>query len=563
MSPPRRSRALTLTFLAVILLAVACAKKLSELEPYPCANDGSCPDGRACTPDMVCAPAKIDSICRAGETDCTTAAAGGRCALGVCGEPCDGTRLTCPEGRVCTVAMGAGGEGACVKPCEDAAGCPPHLTCRQLDVRDGKVVRACLSPTEKSSLGGTCKTKSDCTGQGSALECFAGVCSLPCKSQDECAPEFLCPSGGGGCLRDCTTDTAACDADQSCKPIWTAGRRGCTGKDADVPACDSVKGLAVCEGVCGQSVNSTVECSSARCPTGATCSSDPVCACDSAKACGPNGQKCTSASPCPGQWWCEPSLTNVGCNDDVTRIVAGCICKDGRRLVSPCVATKTCEARCRDECSIVAQDCSDPARSKCTSVIDAAEEHDKCVPMPATPKSEGEACTRSSSEATGWDDCGKGLFCSVSSAEPGKASEYRCRRFCLPQAPGCPDGQICALSRNTIDVLSELALCRPRCTFPDGTECGPGARCYSNGACFADLGGSKDLDAFCRDESECRSPLVCDSYRNRCVPSCEAGRSCPPGYTCRQGLGGEVTDAGGIDGGASSTSLPLCVKNGS
>lgn len=61
-------------FLTLLFLSLACAKKLSELEPYPCANDGSsCAgttvpsgDGGTVTVDAGTTPSGV-FLCQRGE----------------------------------------------------------------------------------------------------------------------------------------------------------------------------------------------------------------------------------------------------------------------------------------------------------------------------------------------------------------------------------------------------------------------------------------------------------------------------------------------------------------
>lgn len=330
--------------------------------------------------------------------------------------------------------------------------------------------------------------------------------------------------------------------------------RGCTGKDSAVPACDSVKPLLACSGMCGQSANSTVQCSSGTCPAGSTCGAKGSCDCAGAKRCGPNGAACTTSTCSSGEWWCEPSLANIGCNDRTANVMRGCICKDGRRLVSICGSSVSCETRCQDECDVVAQDCKDPSKPKCASAGDNSFEHDQCVPLPAAPKQENELCTR----ANFIDDCDKGLYCARVRAEPGKSPETRCRRYCIPGGT-CPTGQVCILSRATIDETSDLPVCRDRCTFPEGTECGPGARCTSLGGCVG-FDGTNELDTFCRVETDCRKPLVCDFVTNRCVPTCAPPlRDCPAGYTCP---GASDAGAPASDAGLETAAVKFCVKDG-
>lgn len=545
--------------------AAGCAKTLDELEPYPCASDGSCPDGRTCNAAMLCTKAHVDSLCKAGQTDCSTAAPGATCTLGVCGQLCDGNRITCPNDRVCTVARGAGGSGACLKGCAEDADCPEQLVCRRLDVRDGEVVKACISPTSASVIGAHCTADEDCTRQGASLVCFANVCTQRCKSSADCGEGSVCPAGGGGCLQDCSSDAQVCENDQECVPVWAGSERGCVGKGQSLPACGSVKPLFLCNGLCGTSRNDVVcaNDSAATCPADATCVEGGKCRCPSARACSEDrltaGRKCTEQAPCLDEpWWCEPSLTNVGCDTDVSRMMAYCNCRDGRMLLSMCGSQGTCEARCQDECDVVRQDCLDPRTPKCAVVSLANGTFNRCVALAKQPRQEHESCHRDDPQKPGLDDCDRGLFCSLVRDVPGKPQELECRRQC-DEARACGPDEVCASGLDSVSPNLNDSLCRPRCTFPNDDECGSGARCTLGGACIADSGIGK-LDDVCFAASGCAPPYVCELVTSRCLPVCQGPeKSCPAGYECRVPGTDDELGAGGA-GAEPASSSRLCFK---
>lgn len=537
-------RFLSLLLVGLAFMALACAKKLSDLQPYPCATDSSCPDGLACGPESTCVTATIDAVCRAGETDCTAATPGGRCALGACGQPCDGNRQECPAGRVCSVSPGAGGAGGCLRGCSSDGDCPPSLRCRVLDSREGKNILACLGPTAVSSIGGSCEDTPDCTAQGASLECINGVCTRRCSTTSECGAGYLCPPGGGGCLRDCST-SVTCEADQVCKPLWTGGQRACMSPTAQVSACDRVEVIDNCTGLCGNPLDQ-VNCSNgvSTCPSEATCGTGNRCTCPGGIAYHCDGKPCSTENPCnDGNAWCVPNQA-PSCSSGIGKVQARCKCKDGRSLATDCGSTSSCEARCQDECDLVKQDCLDPARQKCANITEGETQYHRCVALATQPKKEGEACSREAGTEAGSDECAKGLFCSL----VRYGGETVCRRFCEPgvTGAGCKATDIC-VSFFPSNTEGDAGLCRPRCTMPNGPECGPNAKCI-NGGCYA-FNGTGALGAACYLDVACQVGMAC--LRNRCVPYCNSNNPCPAGYRC--GLTAPQPDAG-------DAKFGLCVK---
>ena len=181
------------------------------------------------------------------------------------------------------------------------------------------------------------------------------------------------------------------------------------------------------------------------------------------------------------------------------------------------------------------------------------------MPLAASLKKEGELCARPTNGSPGLDDCDKGLFCSLVRAETGKNPELRCRRHCegLLDA-ACSPGEVCVPSATVVGPQNNSALCRPRCTFPAGPECGPGARCsFVGNGCIATVGlpgfspGYGAINEECLSEGDCQTGLACDG--NRCVPTCDPpNRTCPEGYRCSIDEDAGVPDAGG--------SSALCLK---
>ncbi|MHB8874294.1 MAG: hypothetical protein ACYC8T_11455 [Myxococcaceae bacterium] len=206
--------------LALLSALAGCAKDLSELAPYPCALDQTCPLGLVCVPGVGCTAAKLDGLCSA-ETDCTQA--GGACRLGICAPSCE---PACPEGRVCAKA----GEGeACAVECGDGGACPAGLECKDLwyggrrgCLRPELTPSACLAtvPQPKPQCakesfnvpcggGKFCAANSTCLSNGTSCECNSGYLSWSCANDQRCSASNKCTYPNWWCLPEGLTSTCA------------------------------------------------------------------------------------------------------------------------------------------------------------------------------------------------------------------------------------------------------------------------------------------------------------------------------------------------------------------
>jgi hypothetical protein len=89
---------LSFAVVLVALVAVACAKDLSSLEPFPCALDGTCPGGFVCNQALApseCVPVSASQHCQLN-SECTSPLV---CTAGACRTPC-ATNSDCADAEV-------------------------------------------------------------------------------------------------------------------------------------------------------------------------------------------------------------------------------------------------------------------------------------------------------------------------------------------------------------------------------------------------------------------------------------------------------------------------------
>jgi hypothetical protein len=198
-------------FLTVLGVAAAsaCSQTLSELAPFPCAQDNSCPAGLTCVAGVGCTTGVLyDQACGDGGSPC----AEGKCVAGLCLPSCQ-TGPACDPGRVCSYPPLPPNQtpsvASCILDCS-ATPCPSGLSCQQLD----GTKKGCVSSPALASLDQPCATPQDCQVLYGAtplpFTCSRGVCAPFCVSPgDSCAdPKRTCnavlPVEYSGCLVDCT-----------------------------------------------------------------------------------------------------------------------------------------------------------------------------------------------------------------------------------------------------------------------------------------------------------------------------------------------------------------------
>jgi len=142
----RLQGAVALLLVTVTCVAGGCARDLASLLPFPCADDGTCPDGFACNsadpPGLygACELPHADTICGQPAmnnfVDCTLAGSGFACTDNLCVPPCGTNGATCPEGRGCI------DDTYCLLVCTQSQSCPAGLVCKP----DFKGNDFCLPP---------------------------------------------------------------------------------------------------------------------------------------------------------------------------------------------------------------------------------------------------------------------------------------------------------------------------------------------------------------------------------------------------------------------------------
>lgn len=249
---------------------IACAPRLEDMTPFPCANDGTCPLGLSCTPGVGCVRASLDSPC-GPSTDCS--GAGATCTLGLCTIGCDEKR-PCAPGHVCSAPASAG-TGVCTPDCTAAAPCPPGLSCRPLYGE----AKGCIGTNEKSTLDGPCEVTEDCASGASSVTCSFGACTTGCNPTRPCDAGHICSAyktGDGACLVDCTSSNA-CPQGLECRPIGREGKKACVGAGKEVTPCSvdlatDARNCGACANECG-ALQTCVEgaCSCPKTTCGTSC----------------------------------------------------------------------------------------------------------------------------------------------------------------------------------------------------------------------------------------------------------------------------------------------------
>jgi hypothetical protein len=214
-----------------VATAIACADKLEDLAPFPCADDGTCPIDFTCVDGKSCkAGVAVDRACST-----LTQCAEGSCVGGACLPPCvSGGGSICGPGRVCSYPPP--GESSplarCVVDCS-AGTCPAGQEC--VGLFGG--TKGCVTPAARAALDKACNKPEDCqTRYGITflpITCARGTCvpfcatiATPSAPAPTCAdPARFChvadPVLESGCLVSCDDGdggTRLCAEGLKCEP---------------------------------------------------------------------------------------------------------------------------------------------------------------------------------------------------------------------------------------------------------------------------------------------------------------------------------------------------------
>lgn len=220
-------------------LATGCGKSLGDLGEFPCARDGTCPEGYVCaqgtcTPAAACGLAGScgaglvclsgeacvdDQQCHVGKQDCTDASR----------PKCSVTLSTESEVSLqCVPSQGSVAEGGGCKWSDDV----PHVSGRDDCAAGLFCSSAYASVRAPSTSGATClslcdRTRACAQGFCARVAEEAGVCTVPCAPGEGCgagrdckwAEELGSGTYRGACLR--TGTKGAADPRQSaCGAPW-------------------------------------------------------------------------------------------------------------------------------------------------------------------------------------------------------------------------------------------------------------------------------------------------------------------------------------------------------
>ena len=185
----------------VLVGGAACSASeiLQSIGQFPCANDGTCPDGFSCTggscqQNFGVNELPVDSVCT-GADACSGYAS---CLYGVCGAP-EMTVGGCPTGRNIFV-------GECLLDCS-AASCPMQLKCAYAyGGKSGQsLLQACVSPDQAAVNGASCSDTVPCKQYGSfaIYACAGGTCALDCTGNKPCPGNQTCQTPDGGYQQGC------------------------------------------------------------------------------------------------------------------------------------------------------------------------------------------------------------------------------------------------------------------------------------------------------------------------------------------------------------------------
>jgi hypothetical protein len=289
-----------IVFLVVALVAIACAKDLDSLAPFPCAEDGTCPSGFDCTAQKQCV---TPPTCSGQETDCAgvclqTASDAKNC--GSCGKSCPDSEVCC-GGSCCASASccGAIGSQSCVldfqsdakncSRCDNA--CPSYDVCESGTCTCEPPNMACSSGCSDISVD-----RNNC-----------GQCEHVCPPGDICQDSTCqCPRCGGTTCVDVLNDVSNCGA---CGVVANYCVNGCSVANAT----STCVGAPLCGCAAGENCfefNNTWACGlGGTVPVGGTCTKNGDCVpgsvCDE-KSGGLSicEAYCNPEAPCPTGYSC-------------------------------------------------------------------------------------------------------------------------------------------------------------------------------------------------------------------------------------------------------------------
>jgi hypothetical protein len=287
----RLIRYIALPLASTTILILSCAPSLEELAPFPCADDGTCPEPLLCASEMICL---VSEPCNIHKDDCPR---GSKCAVIFTSET--------DRAFQCVPEEGDGTDGdECSREYQGADDCAPGFYCSPIGVLSCR--RMCFGEND-------CTVDTACSLFG--YDPDVGVCLPRCLLTTDCGEGKSCklvgsPDRGAGI---CATDGpqpegATCDGDRLCGPnLFCAGTcvRNC---DASVGC--GLSGHCVLFGDLGACVCNPFE----ECGPGRSCklngSDDKgysgLCAAD-----GP-GQ---AGAPCEENTDCDSSLICYGKSD--------------------------------------------------------------------------------------------------------------------------------------------------------------------------------------------------------------------------------------------------------
>jgi hypothetical protein len=428
---------------ALALGALSCAKGLSDLQPYPCAKDGTCPDGLSCTQGN-CVAAALDSPCDSSTT-CSSAGSGVSCNFGACVPAC--ALGVCGAGRVCSDASGS---GSCLFDCSNGQLCPNGLTCANLFYQ-GK--RGCTAAGAGPAACASVDTP------GPVVSCNQANFNVSCGNGQSCPTDSICITGNkclcGDFFNYVDCSGRVCTPASPCGPNWF-----CAPQTAD-PACVASQGWVQSLYTCRDGRRIPVLCN----PSQTDCESR----CQSATACDPVANTCTS--------------TNARrCRFDVSAGAATPTCTPGGRQDAgdSCVLVTLPDGGADDTCG--------PSLF-CTR-FQAPQGQMNCLPL----------CYAT-------QDCGAQQCLLLSTAiHTGESVMGLCVTPCA-FFTGCDAGTTCSISGNVdfksmgycrpVGTSPLLGSCQT------DSDCGPNLSCNGNTQCVANC----DLSHPCPDGGTCTASI--------------------------------------------------------
>lgn len=216
-----------LAALAGAAVGVACSTGdiLSSVGSFPCAKDGTCPDGYSCEGDAGCFSVGgsngqalgLDGVCGGFNGNCQS----GLCTYGVCGGAPQNL-YTCTGDHPVFV------DGACLRSCSASSPCPTPLACAWLPTgQNGALAQVCaeaaqvaIQDTLCDQPGYTCPVNA--SDNTSPYACVANLCELlncaPADAGPQCPPGHTCAvyddSEDQACLPNC--GSPACVSPTTC-----------------------------------------------------------------------------------------------------------------------------------------------------------------------------------------------------------------------------------------------------------------------------------------------------------------------------------------------------------